>query len=42
MDEKEKNSYVDKVLEKSIDLIINILNNNIYKLDYLITLSKYY
>ena len=42
MDEKEKNTYVDKILEKSIDLIINILNNNIYKLDYLITWSKYY
>ena len=40
--DKDKNSYNDKILEKSNNLIINILNNNIYKLDYLISWSKYY
>ena len=42
MDEKEKKNNVGKILEKSNDLIINILNNNIYKLDIVITWSKYY
>ena len=39
---ESKISYADKLLEKSIELIIDILNGNIFKLDYLITWSKYY
>ena len=42
IDEKKKISYIDTIIEKSNDLIISILNSNIYKLDYLITWSKYY
>ena len=42
MDEKEKKISIEKILEKSNDLIINILDNNIYKLDIIITWSKYY
>ena len=39
---EQKSSYSDKMIEKTVELIIHILNNNIYKLDYLITWSKYY
>ena len=39
---KDKKAMIKEILEKSNDLLINIFNNNIYKLDYLITWSKYY
>ena len=41
IEEKEKNEYIDQIIEKSNNLIINILNSNIYKLDYLMSWSKY-
>ena len=42
LEEKDKTLHINKILEKTNDLIIDILNNNIFKLDYLITWSKYY
>ena len=40
--EKEKKAKIDKMLEMGNNLIIKILNNDIYKLDYVLTWSKYY
>ena len=42
INDKDKNTYIKDILEKSNNLLITIFNNNIYKLDYLITWSKYY
>ena len=40
--EKEKKVKIDKMLEMGNNLIVKILNNDIYKLDYVLTWSKYY
>ena len=40
--EKDRDSYINKIFDKANDLIINIFNNNIYKLDHLISWIKYY
>ena len=40
--EEEKRIKVDEIFNKSNDLIINIIKNNIYKLDFVFTWSKYY
>ena len=42
INDKDKDSYINQILEKSNNLLLTIFNNNIYKLDYLITWSKYY
>jgi len=39
---EEKILYIQQILEKTNKLLIYIFNSNIYKLDYLITWSKYY
>ena len=39
---KEKNEKIDKMLVICNNIVIKILNNDINKLDYVLTLSKYY
>ena len=40
--EKEKEQLIDKIISISSDILLNIFYNNIYKLDYVLTWSKYY
>ena len=42
INDEEKIEYIKQILDKTIKLLISIFNSNIYKLDYLITWSKYY
>ena len=39
---KEKNEKIDKMLVICNNIVVKILNNDINKLDYVLTLSKYY
>ena len=41
-DAKEKNAKIDKMLDTCNNLIVKIINNDIHKLDYVLTWSKYY
>ena len=41
-DENEKKKQIDNIIKVSNNLILNIICKNIYKLDYLMTWSKYY
>ena len=40
--EEEKNTYITKLKEILDNLIIKIINNDFYKLDYVLTFGKYY
>ena len=40
--EKERNEDIDKMIEMLDNLLIKIINNDIYRLDYILTWSKYY
>ena len=42
LEKKERISNIEKIIEISNNLIIKIFNADIYKLDYLLTWSKYY
>ena len=42
INEKEKEKLVDKIISLTSEVLLNIFLKNIYKLDYLLTWSKYY
>ena len=42
INEKDKEQLVDKIISLTSDVLLDLFLNNIYKLDYLLTWSKYY